>query len=601
MQPAPSGQLGNPARVRRPRWRAALTAWLLALSAFAVLGAAAHPVAASEPAGPTVVIANEQALADVAVAVGLAAGTPGATLLLTRNAASLGARARSALQSLRPARVLLVGGEAALSAELATEMAEHSPGIEVERVAGGGRVATSVKALRRAASASQPNSLAVAHGWTPADIAHGAAVAVSGGADGLLLVSCGRLEDMASSALADGAFERVVLVGKLATQRCASGALIEDVVGSGVVERWENAEPVEIVAAANEGRVPPSLQHGVMVDAGNLRETMLGVVTALGNRGSLVLYAHRDRISDATMAALVGWIPQSLTLIGATSALVEGVGQGRDGDAPGVSTSRTVYASVEAGNAHICGLLASGKIDCWGDGSDRRTDVPAGRFLAVSAGFRHTCALNTSHRVVCWGRSTYGRTAAPDGRFVAVAAGWQHSCGITESKRLQCWGRAKDGATRAPGGQYSSLSAGGGHTCALRTDGRIACWGANGTGESQPPSGRFIAVETGYAHSCGIRENGRIVCWGADVDGQKNAPPGQYIDLSLGQNFGCALDRQGAIRCWGADRDGASDAPDGEFVDVEVGGKVSCGLRTDGRVTCWGFRSLPAVADVILP
>ena len=522
-------------------------------------------------------------------------------MVLAESADSIGVSAAASLAVRVPQRITLVGGESVLSPALQREIAGLAPGAEIERIAGRNRVSTSLTALRRITGESSLDSLVIVHGWTPADMAHGAAVVASGGADGLLLASCGKLEDAVSAAVTGNRFKRIVLVGKLATPRCPSGAQLEDVVGSAVLERHENSEPVEVVVAANGGQLPADLRHGVIVDAADVSELAAGAAAAAGNPGTLVLYAHRDRVSELSALTLVDWFPESLTLIGSASWLVEGVGSARQGDAPGVSTSRTVYESVEAGNAHICGLLKSGQIECWGDHRDGRTEVPDGNYQAVSAGFRHTCALDASRRVVCWGRSTYGRADPPSGRFLAVAAGWQHSCGITEDKRLRCWGRARDGATRAPSGEFTALSAGGGHTCALRTDGRIACWGANGDGESSPPSGRFVAVEVGFAHSCGIRTNGRIVCWGANVDGQKNAPSGRFVDLSLGQNFGCALDREGSIRCWGANRDGEGDAPRGSFVDVEVGGKVSCGLRGDGRVTCWGFRSLPAVADVILP
>lgn len=578
-----------------------LTAVLAAAVLLAL--AAAMPAAAQSggPAGPTVVIANETSLADTAVAISVAASDPSAVVVLAGRAGSLGDRAAASVARAHPARVVLVGGEAVLSLGLQREVAKLAPGAEIERIAGSNRVETSLMALRRASAAYSPDSLVIVHGWTSADMARGAAVVASGGADGLLLASCGRLEDGVSGAVAGNRFERIVLVGRLAAPRCPSGAHLEDVVGSDALERHETSEPVEIVTAANGGQVPRDLRFGVVVDAANLRELAAAAAAAAGNPGTLVLYAHRDRVTEVSALTLVDWFPESLTLIGSASWLVEGVGSARQGDAAGVSTSRTVYESVEAGNAHICGLLESGQIECWGDHRDGRTEVPDGIYQAVSAGFRHTCAIDANLRVACWGRKSYDRANPPSGRFLAVAAGWQHTCGITEAKRLLCWGRSSDGETRAPSGEFTALSAGGGHTCALRTDDRVACWGADGDGESSPPSGRFVAVEVGFSHSCGIRTNGRIVCWGANVDGQKNAPSGQFVDLSLGQNFGCALDREGSIRCWGANRDGEGDAPRGSFVNVEVGGKVSCGLRDDGRVTCWGFRSLPAVADVILP
>ncbi len=583
------------------RGRSCVACVLAVAAVVSAISVGAPPAGAQAEIPSTMVLASEQAPADAAVAAGIAAATERSTLAFTRSSTALGARSRSSLQSEQPDVVVLVGGPSALSEELRPEIAALVPEAEIERVAGSGRIATSLAAFERIVGASAPDTVAIMHAWTSDDIAHGAAVVASGGADALLLASCGKLEAAVSDAVAGGRFARIVLIGKLATSRCASRAQIGRASAPTAPEHYEEFEPVHVVAAGNDGRIPDDLRHGVLVDVGNPRELMAAVAAAVANRGTLVLYAHRDRITEASAATLVDWIPQSLTLIGAATNLVEGVGRARQGDAPGVSTSRTAYTSVSAGNAHTCGLLPSGQIECWGDGRDGRTDPPDGEYLEVSAGFRHTCALSAGHRVACWGRDTYGRADPPAGRFATVAAGWQHSCGINADQRLRCWGRSSDGETDAPSGRFVSVAAGGGHSCALRVDGRVACWGANGDGESNAPGGRFEAVEVGFSHSCGIRTNGRIECWGADVDGQLDAPAGAFADVSLGQNSGCALDREGDARCWGADQDGEGEVPPGTFDDIELGGKFSCGHRGDGTVTCWGFRSQPAIADLILP
>lgn len=210
-------------------------------------------------------------------------------------------------------------------------------------------------------------------------------------------------------------------------------------------------------------------------------------------------------------------------------------------DASGIGVSRAaptpvsggvVFAALDAGGLHNCGIARDGTVFCWGsDGSgalgtseDETCDDGLGNvfpcnarpvavssaltFATVSAGVAHTCAVTEAGAAYCWGRNIEGqlgdgsttRRSTPvavsgDIRFVAVSAGNFHSCGLTASGTAYCWGKnhrgqlgngsvsAHTSPTLVTGGlDFSSVTAGGAHTCGLTKSGAVYCWGSNADG-----------------------------------------------------------------------------------------------------------------------
>ena len=271
-----------------------------------------------------------------------------------------------------------------------------------------------------------------------------------------------------------------------------------------------------------------------------------------------------------------------------------GYGNNSDLLAPGGNVNLGGGAlQVAGGGAHTCAVLVGGDLKCWGNnyhgvlgdgtsGTGNRTTplrVNLGdgvKAAAVTAGDDHVCALLTSGSVMCWGGNDFGQVG--DGTSgtnrtspvavnlgvdehnnpvtaTAVVAGNNHTCAIT-SVGLACWGsggsgQLGDGNTGnhyAPvavnvGSEISAvqLSLGFNSTCAVLSDSSLKCWGSNNSGQlgigsttnqSSPVAvdlgGNVRRVRISYLHSCGVLEDNTVKCWGSHEEGSLGAGSGTF-------------------------------------------------------------------------
>jgi alpha-tubulin suppressor-like RCC1 family protein len=145
-------------------------------------------------------------------------------------------------------------------------------------------------------------------------------------------------------------------------------------------------------------------------------------------------------------------------------------------DVPVEVAGITSAVAITAGDSDACVVLESGEIRCWGkngygDLGDGKThaeqeysDVPvtvSGITTAssVTANLEHVCALLRSGRVECWGDDEFGdlgdgRSFAPSTTPVAVlgistatrlAAGYFHTCAVLANGTVECWGYNEEG------------------------------------------------------------------------------------------------------------------------------------------------------------
>jgi alpha-tubulin suppressor-like RCC1 family protein len=255
--------------------------------------------------------------------------------------------------------------------------------------------------------------------------------------------------------------------------------------------------------------------------------------------------------------------------------LGNGPGDAGSASAPVAVATDLVFESISVGGTLACGIVADGKVYCWGSTSlpngtyANRRDVPTlltdqVAFRSLSLGDEHGCGVTTEGRAVCWGAGEYGRlgngpsewASAPTPvsgplTWKSVVAGNSFSCGIADDAQAYCWGYAYDGAlgtgqrnehlnvpTPVAGGlTFASLYAGVGDACGITTDGESYCWGLNwagqiGDGTTESPAQptrvasdlRFDALSLGTYRTCGLA-GGKAFCWGHDYNGRLGVGP----------------------------------------------------------------------------
>lgn len=212
------------------------------------------------------------------------------------------------------------------------------------------------------------------------------------------------------------------------------------------------------------------------------------------------------------------------------------IGDGYD-ETPALAGDVDVGGTViqlAAGNSHTCALLSSGNVRCWGGnlplgygntdriGDDESPSVAGdinvgGTVLQITVGTNHSCALLDTGKVRCWGAGSNGRlgygntfhvgnTNTPNdvgdislgGTVVQIASGDNHNCALFDSGQVRCWGVGQHGSlgygdinnigdNELPssigfvklGEPAVQIMAGGGSSCAKLESGNVICWGLN--------------------------------------------------------------------------------------------------------------------------
>jgi lysophospholipase L1-like esterase len=324
----------------------------------------------------------------------------------------------------------------------------------------------------------------------------------------------------------------------------------------------------------------------------------------------------------------------------------------------GASTPR----SVSGGYSVRCALLVGGGVDCWGtnqvgelgNGTMSATGVTftpspvAGITNAVAVavgggngGGDHVCAVLATGGIDCWGSNYSGElgTGSATGPDICINNQVQDPCSTTPVP--------VPGITNAV-----AVGADLGTTCAVLASGTVECWGNSGDGalgdgvinvsNSLTPtavSGINNAVQISMAEgtfagtACALLSTGTVECWGAGESGQLgngwfgqdqcaqgiacNLEPWPVSNLtnatqvSVGPVSACATLVTGGVDCWGDNSEGAiGDGAVGptnpclsdnscvfrpvpvvgitNATGVTVGARHACASLTTGAVDCWG-------------
>jgi len=242
------------------------------------------------------------------------------------------------------------------------------------------------------------------------------------------------------------------------------------------------------------------------------------------------------------------------------------------------------WYEISVGYRTTCGLLASGKAECWGD-VERD---PQGTFDQVSAGYLHACGIDDG-RVRCWGGAGNAIIEdVPAGQFQQVNTLATDACARDDAGRIACWGETTSLADDIPDGEYTKVVVGEYFACALGNNQDLRCWGQDDFGETAAPAGVFDDVDVSADIACGLSaDDSAIMCWGmAEFD---DLLRGDWEDLAVGWDFACGLDWEGDVHCYDThDDDSRSRVGEAVFVRIDAGYDYVCGTTDDGRALCWG-------------
>ncbi len=315
---------------------------------------------------------------------------------------------------------------------------------------------------------------------------------------------------------------------------------------------------------------------------------------------------------------------------------------------------------LSLGRVHTCAILVDSTVACWGidqhgqfgngDGSGatryQMATLPlGGQAVDITSGHRHVCVLLHTDDIKCWGSNNKGQLGLTAGSFIgapispiglpnkpvaSIDAGASHTCATYDDGDVWCWGSNQDGELgrgftspyEAPGAvifpnptTILDTQAGNKHTCAFHDDQSISCWGNNqwgtlgngqsihagtGTSSSVPApilatTSTAVALSVGWATNCALLDTGAVDCWGNDVEGNLGNgephlhhlgavsgpgtntvssdplagtishhpqptpvtlnPGDEVTSIAMGERHTCATYSDGDIRCWGADHD----------------------------------------------
>jgi alpha-tubulin suppressor-like RCC1 family protein len=254
-------------------------------------------------------------------------------------------------------------------------------------------------------------------------------------------------------------------------------------------------------------------------------------------------------------------------------------------------TSEGTPRDIDVGTTHVCVVLSSGQIDCWGQNDQGQLGQD---FACVYGSFSDGCNGN-------FAVPQSGQAVNPtSGNFTQVSVGKAHTCALHENGEVYCWGDNSDGQLGLGTTQsvsvptlvntlvrFTSIDTGDAHTCGIDEQGEVWCWGRNAFGQlgdstttSQnlpakvqlPPGFSAKSISVGAEHSCAILNESQPACWGRNSQGQlgdgtilgKISPRivpgsvmGQVLSIEAGPAQTCVVNASAGLWCWGASTSGA--------------------------------------------
>lgn len=365
-----------------------------------------------------------------------------------------------------------------------------------------------------------------------------------------------------------------------------------------------------------------------------------------------------------------------------------------------------ITVDTSAGD-HSCGVHSSGQLFCWGrngnsqlgNGLTANSSTPikvdmsgtsySNDFTDVSTGLNMTCGVHATGRIFCWGLGTDGRlgtgsTASQttptefdmsahglyDNDFVQVSALWDTTCGLHSSGKIFCTGDAADFSlgngsisdvsspveidmsAHGIANDFKFVDISNGTGCAVHVNDKLYCWGNNQRGqlgnETNINSGTpiepvltFVGKTNNFkqvatyrypfswqeAHTCALHADDTFVCTGevrhgklgtshtdykdvfTEIDMTAHAESNDFIDIDVGEDQSCGIHSSGKVFCWGSNSAGilgngggngetpveidmSAHADSNNFQEISMNYDSACGIHaTSNKLYCWGYNN----------
>ncbi|WP_420626091.1 fibronectin type III domain-containing protein [Candidatus Poriferisodalis sp.] len=307
----------------------------------------------------TFVVANGWSPADVGAASVLAARTSGAIVVYTAGD-ELSEQTRALLREALPAEVIIVGGTAAVSRDVRTQIRAVSSESGISRITGEGRSDTAAATARRilgAPSTAGRVTLVVANGWSPPDIGAATALAARSSRSAVLYTQHDVLPETTAALLRDYDVARVILIGGTAEISDETRDAISAAAGGDAsISRLTGTDRVDTAAAAARRVLgnPAAAPDGItLVIANGWSAPDVGVAAALAaaTENSAVVYTAQGELPDATAALIRDYRPGRVIIVGGRAAIANDVRTAITTAAPDTADIRRITGTTRTDTA----------------------------------------------------------------------------------------------------------------------------------------------------------------------------------------------------------------------------------------------------------
>ena len=261
------------------------------------------------------VVANSGSLSDVGTAASMVAAGLGDAVVFAESADALGSAAAGIVSQQQPQRVVFVGGTAALSASIETEVRGLAAGVQVERLAGTDRIHTAALAAQQVLAEVASPTVVLANGWSLSDVGTAASAVASGRADAVLYATATSLGDATRDVLEDHEPQQILIVGGTAalSDDVATGAQMA--AGGTTPQRLGGATRVETATLSAQQSFRAGATTAVIANGWALNDVGIAAAIAAALDDSAVLYARPGMLDNATAKALTDHRPTQILII----------------------------------------------------------------------------------------------------------------------------------------------------------------------------------------------------------------------------------------------------------------------------------------------